>query len=235
MIDSPPAYAQGSAMPDGASAPVESTPTARRWRRRADARPAEILDAALDVFAQKGYAAARLEDVAQAAGVSKAAIYLYFADKAALLRAVIADTRRESIEAAQSLLASAPGGAMETLAKVLSLVQARILETKRAAIPTILAGAAGQFPELARYYHDEIVEPGFALLEALIARGQKRGEVRLEPPRALAQQIVGPMLFALFHRTIFEPAGARPLDLDRFVQDHLAAIGRVLAPDPAAI
>ena len=45
-----------------------------KWRRRKEARPGEIVDAALEVFAEKGFAAAKLDDIARRAGISKATL-----------------------------------------------------------------------------------------------------------------------------------------------------------------
>src|SRR6185436_11159914 len=78
-----------------------STVVPPRWRRQPEARPGQILDAALDVFAECGVAAARLEDIGKRAGVSKATIYLYFPNKEALFREVIRGTIVSAIESSE--------------------------------------------------------------------------------------------------------------------------------------
>ncbi|RIK89923.1 MAG: TetR family transcriptional regulator, partial [Burkholderiales bacterium] len=70
-------------------APAQDARAERRWARRKDARPGELLDAALDLFVDRGFAATRLEDVARRAGVSKGTLYLYYANKEELLKAVV--------------------------------------------------------------------------------------------------------------------------------------------------
>jgi len=70
-----------------------------KWRRRKDARPGEIVDAALEVFAGKGFAAAKLDDIARLAGISKATLYLYFETKEEIFRAVARAAVASLIEA----------------------------------------------------------------------------------------------------------------------------------------
>ena len=66
---------------------MSATPVPRK--RRKEARPSELLEAALELFVEKGFAATRLEDVASRAGVSKGTLYLYFENKDALFKAVV--------------------------------------------------------------------------------------------------------------------------------------------------
>jgi AcrR family transcriptional regulator len=74
----------------------------RKWRRRKDARPSEIVSAALEVFAEKGFAAAKLDDIARKAGISKATLYLYFDTKEEIFRAVARAAVASLLEALES-------------------------------------------------------------------------------------------------------------------------------------
>src|ERR1043165_9431557 len=93
---------------------------AKRWQRRKDARPPEILDAALAVFAQKGFAATRLDDVAARAGITKGTIYLYFDSKQALFEALARQSIGAQIDMITARLAQFPGSSAELLRFVLS-------------------------------------------------------------------------------------------------------------------
>src|SRR3954462_9440261 len=98
---------------------MESEPTAR-WRRRKEARPGEILDAALDCFAERGFAATRLEDVAARAGVTKGTAYLYYASKEDLFKAVVRGYLVPVIASLEAA-ADAPGPVFPLLEKVVGL------------------------------------------------------------------------------------------------------------------
>src|SRR6266446_5005945 len=109
-----------------------------RWRRRKDARPEEIISAALEVFADRGFAATKLEDVARRAGVTKGTIYLYFENKEALFK-------------------SFPGSARELFERLVREYWRLVGETSLVGIPKLMMAEANNFPELARFYYEEVV------------------------------------------------------------------------------
>ena len=90
-----------------------------RWERRKDARPQELLAAALDLFVEKGYAATRLEDVARRAGVSKGTLYLYFENKEELVQAVVRDTIAPAIGVGQAIIAGFEGHSEDLLRNIM--------------------------------------------------------------------------------------------------------------------
>lgn len=186
--------------------------TARpRWRRRADARPDEILDAALEVFSREGFEAARVEDVAKVAGLSKGAVYLYFPSKEDLLRALIA---REVAPFAKGLGVLADAGKSDpkaALKTVVGALGAMIADPKRFQTPKVVLAVAARFPEIGRYYREAVVEIAAGAVAALIAEGARRGEFRKVDPKAAARFVLGPILLEGLWRHILQgPADERP-------------------------
>lgn len=204
---------------------------APRWRRRKDARPQEIIAAALDVFAERGFAAARLDDVAVRAGVSKGTLYLYFPNKEELFKAVVRDAVVASIAEAERLTGSFPGSSFDLLAAVVRQLAGRIVGTRAGAIPKLILAEAGNFPELARFYHDEVASRGFATVAAVLRRGVERGEFRPLDVRSMVAVVIGPLLLAALWKSTFEPLEAAPLDAAALLDTHLDHLRRSLAAD----
>src|SRR5262245_50227387 len=166
----------------------------RKWERRAEARPDELLDAALDEFIARGFDGARVEDIARRAGLSKGAVYLYFRSKEDLLRALI---QREVAPVLANLgkmarAADDPRAALHLLARVGG---AAISKARFTAIPLLVIAVANRFPELAEFYRDEAVAHGKGGIEALIRRGIKLGQFRKVDPHAAARALIGGLLF----------------------------------------
>lgn len=199
-------------------------------RRRAEARPGEIVEAAASVFAERGYAAARLDDVAVRAGVSKGTLYLYFADKAALFEAVVRQSVAPNIEAL-AVLAAAHEGSQADLLRALFLRAAAFAEAGRiGAVAKMVIGESRTFPELARVWHDGVVARGIGVLSGVIARGQAAGEFRPGDPRLLAVGLFAPLIVGEIWRETFTAAGAEPLDVPALVASHVEVVLAGLRP-----
>ena len=125
---------------------------AKRWRRRKDARPPEILDAALAVFAQKGFAATRLDDVAAKAGITKGTIYLYFDSKQALFEALARQSVGAQIDQVTAQLAAFPGSSADLLRFVLTTMGRFAMTSDRVVLPRLVLAEAANFPELAEFW-----------------------------------------------------------------------------------
>ncbi len=159
-----------------------------RWKRRPEARPAQIIDAALDVFGQKGLANARLEDIAARAGVSKGTIYLYFANKEALFREVIRETAIAAIERGEQRPAT--GSPTEQLTLVMQRYWEFVRSPAFATIHRLVIGELHQFPDLAKFYAEEVIARGLRLLSGIIRRGVDAGEFREIDPTVAARMLV---------------------------------------------
>src|SRR3974390_1597327 len=145
--------------------------------RRKDARPGEIIAAALASFAERGYAATKLEDVAAAAGISKGTIYLYFPTKEDLFRAVVRQAVLPNVEAAEADLAAHTGPSADLL-RLLAQRFLHLLDSDLTAVPKLVVAESGNFPGIAQFYADAVLRRAFAFIEGILTRGVRRGEFR---------------------------------------------------------
>jgi AcrR family transcriptional regulator len=165
-----------------------------RWRRLPEERPAQILDAALDVFAERGLAAARLDDIAHRAGVSKGTIYSYFPNKEALFREVIRSTVVSRIELGERDFETATTSASDSLERYFRRHWEFIRSPQFAPIFRLVHAELSQYPDLARFYGDEVVSRSHRLLAAIIRRGIDGGEFRDVDPLIGARMLSAPFV-----------------------------------------
>ena len=203
---------------------------AKRWQRRKDARPPEILDAALAVFAQKGFAATRLDDVAAKAGITKGTIYLYFDSKQALFEALARQSVGAQIEQIKAQLAAFPGSTPELLRLVLSTMGHFITTSDRVVLPRLVLAEAANFPKLAEFWRREVIDQGIGLMSGIIQRGIARGEFREIEPQHAARLCVAPMLIIMLWRTTFAQFDETPYDYQGLIEAHLQTLLKGLAP-----
>lgn len=195
-----------------------------RWRRRKDARPTEIVAAALAVFAEKGFAAARLDDIAARAGVSKGALYLYFETKQDLFAAVVRDAISPNIATVEAA-AAAIDLPFAQIARLLLNRAADILNTTPlGSVAKMVIAESRNFPELARVWHDEVVVRMLRVMTRLIERAQANGEVRPGEARFHALSLIGPIFMGVLWREVLVPVGAQPLDLKALAQQHVETV-----------
>lgn len=196
----------------------------KKFRRRAEARPDEVLDAALDLFMEKGFALTRMEDVARRAGISKGTVYLYFASKEAVLEALV---RRALLPVANSALTSfaqAEGDPRETLTRVMRMLGQRLSDPRTLAIPKLIMREVIHFPELAAMYRREVLDRVIPNLTALLQRGIDEGYLRQVNAELTVRSIVGPVML---HILLSEVFGVQPKDgpeMDKLIDNHIAVL-----------
>jgi AcrR family transcriptional regulator len=195
-----------------------------RWRRRKEARPAEIVQAAYRVFSEKGFAAAKLDDIAAEAGVSKGALYLYFETKQDLFEAVIREAVAPNIGAVEKMAEAFPGSFDQLVRMVIPRVAELASASRMGGVLKMVIAESGNFPEVARIWHDAVVARGLGLLTRLVERAQERGEVRPGDPRNHAVSIMAPILVAVIFRETFAPTGARVFDIPNLMEQHLDTV-----------
>jgi len=176
------------------------TPRQPAHRRRKEARPAELTAAALDLFVEKGYAATRLDDVAAAAGVSKGTLYLYFASKEELFKAVVREGLLPALAEGEQLVAGFTGGSADLLREVGAGMWRLIGSQRIGGIPKLIFAEARNFPEIARFYHAEVIQRGTALIRSVVARGVARGEFRPVAIDAVVRIVMAPLLMRMIWR-----------------------------------
>lgn len=201
-----------------------------KFRRRPADRPAEMVAAALEVFAERGFAAARLEEVARRAGVSKGALYLYFETKEDLFRAVVKDTIAPNLERVTGLTAiEAPFE--PTVRAIFTLLAQRVASDRRVSgVVKLVIAESRNLPELAVIWHENLVAPAVGLASKLIQAGQKQGVVRDGDARYFAMGLMGPILLGALWRETFEPIGAEPVRIDRLIAQHVETCLKGMRP-----
>ena len=200
-----------------------------RWRRRKEARPGDIVAAALAVFAEKGFAGARIDEIARRAGVSKGTVYLYFETKDDLFRAVVHDAIIPNIDEIGATALAADLPFPDVLRTLLPRFAELVATRPIGAVVKMVVGESRNFPELARVWHDEVIAKGIDLISALIRRGQARGEIRPGDPRTYAFSIMGPILIGVLWRETFTPIGGAAIDLPVVARQHVETVLEGLA------
>lgn len=198
----------------------QPAPLTARWRRRAGARPDEILDAALTTFLDKGFDAARMEDIAARAGLSKAGVYLYFDSKVAVLNALIDREMMPLARRIEALMRAGHADPVQTLRTLATFARVLIADGKIFAVPRLVISIAGRFPEIAAHYRAEVVERALGALTGLIRAGIAQGVFRDTDPALAARIFAGPVIFeALWHHVLRGPLMAP--DAAATAADHL--------------
>jgi len=211
-------------------------------QRRKEARPQELLDAALDLFAEKGFAATRSEEVAARAGVAKGTLYLYYPSKEELLKAVVQHNLSRLIAEGAEMVDAFEGPTTELLPILMRVWWERVGNTRASAIFKIMMSEARNFPDIAQFYADEVIQPAKLLLSRTLARGIERGEFRDVPLKETTSLLLSPMIFMSLHKhslgACIEPSDE--LDIAQVIGVHIDLVMhglRVvppLVPSPAS-
>lgn len=202
-----------------------------KFRRRKADRPAEILTAALEVFAESGFAATRLDEVARRAGVSKGALYLYFETKEVLFREAVRAAIQPNLERIRAV-SGASDVPFETLARMAigGMAMAVAGDRRIGGVIKLVVAESANLPELGAIWHETVVTPALGAMTGLIERAQGAGEVRDGDARSYALGLIAPVLLGVLWRETFEPVGARPVDIEALVAQHLDTVLRGMRP-----
>jgi AcrR family transcriptional regulator len=211
------------------------SPSCTVRQRRKEARPLELLDAALDLFVEKGFAATRSEEVAARAGVSKGTLYLYYPSKEELLKAVIRNSISAEIAEGVDMVRSFEGPTVELLPHLMNEWWRRIGETKASGICKIIVSEVRNFPDIAQFYAEEVIEPAQRMIAGVVQRGIDRGEFRAVPVHETVHALIAPMLFMMLHK---HSIGACPMmenliDPRRVIDVHIDLMLHGLQADGA--
>ena len=205
-----------------------------RWERRKDARPQELLAAALDLFVERGFASTRLEDVARRAGVSKGTLYLYFTNKEELFKAVVRDSIVPVIGAAEDSIADFEGHSADLLRLVVQGWWDQLGATKASGIIKLVMAEAGNFPDLARFYQEEVIARGTRMMAGMLDRGIARGEFRAVDVSVMTQVLIAPLLMLVTWKHSVGPCDMGQLDPHVFLDSFLDMALHGLLPPPVA-
>lgn len=205
-------------------------------QRRKDARPAELIDAALALFVEKGYALTRAEEIAARAGVSKGTLYLYYASKEELLKAVIRERLSAEIAAGAEESARHAGSTAELLREIMIPWWQRVFDGDSSALFKLVITEVRHFPDLGDFYTREVIEPGMTLIGRVLQRGIDRGELRpLHLPTAV-HSLVLPLIMLCVHKHTLGACGCvtHGIEPHQFIADHVDLLLQgMLAPQAA--
>ena len=192
-----------------------------RWERRKEARPKELLASAIELFVERGFASTRLEDVARRAGVSKGTLYLYYANKEDLFKAVVRQIILPMIDDAETSVAEFDGHSAELLRHVILSWWVRIGSTKASGISKLILAEADNFPELARFYQEEVMARGMRMISNMLERGIRRGEFRAIDVPQTAQVLIAPLLMLSTWKHTIAPCDRCDLQPEAFLEAFL--------------
>ena len=218
----------------GSEALAHAKPMHARLRRK-EARPLELLDAALELFVERGFAATRSEDVAARAGVSKGTLYLYFPSKEELLKAVIRQKVVNEIAEGFEIVRAFEGSSADLLALMLRMWWERIGETPASGIVKLMMCEVRNFPEIAQFYVDEVVAPSNQMMAQMVQRGVDSGEFRCVDVPRVVSALIGPLVFlAMNKHSLGACSLAHLLDPKAVIEAQIDLALRGLMARPAA-
>jgi len=212
--------------------PFEMKP---RWERRKDARPQELLAAALDLFVERGFASTRLEDVARRAGVSKGTLYLYFTNKEELFKAVVRENIVPALGEAEDIISTFDGHSADLMRCVMMGWWERLGATKVSGIIKLVMAESGNFPDLAMFYKEEVIARSASMMVSMFERGIARKEFRPIDVNIMTQVLIAPMLMLITWKHSVGPCSLEELDPMAFLEAFLdmALHGLLSGPAPA--
>jgi AcrR family transcriptional regulator len=192
--------------------------TEPRYQRRKEERPQEITEAAFLVFAEKGYATARVEEVAKRAGVSKGLLYLYFKTKEELFKAVIRSVVIRRVDALLVAVGETELSSEAFIRGPLLDFMKRVPGSPIAVVIRLLISEGQRHPDLVDYYWDNVVSKGLAAIAHFVQRGVDRGEFRDTPVTQLPQLVLAPMMLSMIWKILF---AKRSLDTDKLMETQI--------------
>lgn len=188
------------------------------YQRRKEDRPQEITEAAFSVFAEKGYAAARVDEVAQRAGVSKGLTYLYFKTKEELFKAVVKSVVVRRVDALIEAVETTEMSSEEFIRGPLADFMKGIPGSPVAVVIKLLISEGQRHPDLVDYYWDHVVSKGLEAITLFVRRGVERGEFRDTAVSDLPQLVLAPMMLSIIWRLLFTK---RDLDTDKLINTQI--------------
>ena len=197
-----------------------------KFRRRAEARPDEVLDAARALLAAKGFAATSVEEVARGAGLSKAAVYLYFPSKQALLTGLVRRAVAPVADLALEQFAGFRGDPRPLIGGMLRMMA----DPRLFALPSLILREAAVGPQMAEVYRAEVLDRVLPALRGLIAQGVAGGHIRAVDPDLTVRSIMGPVLAHLLLAQVFGVMPEGGLQMERLIENHLGILFAGMEP-----
>lgn len=204
-----------------------------RWQRRKDARPEEIIAAAIQLFVERGFAATRLDDIALRAGVSKGTLYLYFKSKEDIFKTAVTDSVLPEIERAEAITKDYQGDMQSLLAALLRSWANFIRETPVSGVAKLIVAESANFPDMAKFYFEQVVLRIRAIFATVVEKGIAQGEFRPLPVDLVVRDLTWSLTFASVWKHSLQVYDSVPLDYDAFFELHLNISMKGLLADKA--
>lgn len=201
-------------------------------RRRKEARPGEIIAAALDLFVEHGFAATKLDDVAKQAGISKGTLYLYFDSKEALFEAVVREVVIPEVERSELMAQQHKGSQAELLHRLVMTWWQSVSTSRICGIPKLIIADSSNFPQTAQFFVDNVINRVREIFNRVIEDGIARGEFREVEPEYVTRLLMSPMVLQAIWRHSLEPYDrAVSIDDEHYLSIHLDLFLRGLAKE----
>ena len=217
---------------------TKSSSVAVKRERRKEARPGELLDAALDLFVEKGFAATRAEEVAARAGVSKGTLFLYFQSKEELFKAVVRENISGRFTEWNAEFEEFEGDSAAMLTYCMAAWWERVGATRASGITKLMMSEAKNFPDLAAFYQSEVIQPGQTLIRRILQRGMDRGEFRPLDLDYAVYSVVAPMIYLVLakHSMNVCMRDDELIDPEKYIASQLSTLlyGICVGQTPAA-
>lgn len=208
---------------------------AKRERRK-QARPGELLDAALELFVEKGFAATRAEEVAARAGVSKGTLFLYFPSKEELFKAVVRENISGRFAEWNEEFEQFEGSTADMVRLCFKVWWERIGATRASGITKLVVSEARNFPDIAAFYHREVIVPGERLIRRIFERGVERGEFEIADLDYAMFLIIAPMTYLIMMKHSIGACvpASQAIDAQRYIDMQVETLLAGLVKRPAA-
>jgi AcrR family transcriptional regulator len=201
-----------------------------RTEAEREERMRTIRAAALDIFASRGFAAARLDDIARAASVAMGTIYLYFKSKDDLLESIVKSTIGVTLENFEQFVAASPASASQMLRMMGNVIATAIEDNDRRRVLHLVLSEGARFPAIADFYHREIISRGMRLMRAIVAKGIASGEFKSDELARFPQLAMAPALVATIWAIVFQRI--ETLDARAMLDAHFDLLLRALTRSP---
>jgi AcrR family transcriptional regulator len=207
------------------SSPIHEPATAHKRERRKEARPQELLDAALTLFVEKGFAATRVEEVAASAGVSKGTLFLYFSSKEDLFKAVIRRNLADHFPAWNQEFDGFTGSTVDMVHYAMQSWWERIGNTTASGITKLVTSEGSNFPDVVQFYEAEVMRPGHALFQRILQRGIDSGEFKSFNTDSAVYSLVSVVVFLSMWKHSLSPCcGSNIFQPELFLRHHVDAL-----------
>ncbi len=200
-----------------------------RWHRHPETRRQDILDAALAVFAEKGFSAAHIKDIARRADISQGTTYLYFTSKEEIFKSLVEESLGPRVSQLAQMAREFEGPTPDLIRLVMRAIIVFLLGSTRAVLPKLIIAETGNFPELARFYKTEATDRMLAIFEGMVRRGIERGEFREINAKHGGRLLFQPAIFTAIWRASFGTLDSEPYDYQGLIETHLDIVLRGFA------